>query len=92
MLISPAVHADKIEPVDASSTGVLITTQQVLLSTAAAVGVPRENAGARLVATVRHMFATPTKTSRPSRQGTRYQPKRYAYIENAAMARAMERL
>ena|ERR1700722_12581184 len=74
--------------VDASNE-VLITTQQVLLSTAAAVGVPRESAGGGLVGIVRRMFATSTKAPRPRAQ---HLVKRYGYIENAAMARAMERL
>ena len=93
MLVSPAVLADKTEP--AQRPEVLITPQQVLLSTAAAAGLHRESSGARLVAAVRRMFATPTRAARaerPPRQRPRYQPKRYAYIEHAAMARAMERL
>ena len=76
-------------PVDAASTEVLIPTQQVLFSTAAAAGVRRENAGSRLVGIVRRMFATSTEAARPRSQ---YYARRYAYIENAAMARAMERL
>ena len=104
MLVSPAGLANTTEPVDqptpqslpaahpqvdASSTEVLITTQQVLFSTAAAAGVHRESTGSRLVAVVRRMFATSTEAPRPRSQ---YYAKRYAYIENAAMARAMERL
>ena len=104
MLVSPAGLASTTEPVDqpthqslpaapspvdASSTEVLITTEQVLFSTAAAAGVHRENTGGRLVAVVRRMFATSTQAPRPRSQ---YYAKRYAYIENAAMARAMERL
>jgi hypothetical protein len=76
-------------PVDAASTEVLITTQQVLFSTAAAAGVRRENTGGRFVAVLRRMFAT---SAEPERPRSRYYPKHYAFIENAAMARAMDRL
>ena len=76
-------------PVDASSTEVLITTEQVLFSTAAGAGVYRESTGSRLVAVVRRMFATSTNAPRPR---PHYYPKRYAYLEYAAMARAMDRL
>jgi hypothetical protein len=71
-----------------SSPEVLITTQQVAFSTAAA-GVRRESIGARLVASVRRVFATSVDASRPRPQSY---PKRYAYLENALMAREMERL
>jgi hypothetical protein len=107
MLVSPTGLAGTTHPVDepmpqppaaaptaapsaqVSSTEVLLTTQQVLFSTAAAVGGRRENIGGRLVASMRRMFATPRDTSRPRPQ---YEPKRYAYLEHAAMARAMHRL
>jgi hypothetical protein len=72
-----------------SSTEVLITTQEVVFSTAAAVGVRRESIGTRLVATVRQMFATPTDAPRPR---PRDYPKRYGFLENALMAREMQRL
>ncbi len=92
MLVSPAALADTariVEPAtdDGSSTEVLITPQQVLLSTAAAAGV-RQGAGARLIAAVKHMFAA----SEPPRPRSQHYVKRYGYLENAAMARAMERL
>ena len=72
-----------------SSPEVLITTQQVAFSTAAAAGVRRESIGARLVASVRKMFAASADASRPRPHDY---PKRYAYLENALMAREMERL
>ena len=86
----PAAHS----PADpAASNEVLISPQHVLFSTAAAVGVPSESAGGGLVAAVRRMFARSEKQPRPPRPPRpRYQPKRYAYLEHAAMARAMERL
>jgi len=82
----PASAAPSVE---VSSTEVLITTQQVVFSTAAAVGVRREDTGGRLVAIVRRMFAISTDAARPRPQ---YYPKRYVFLEDAAMARAMERL
>jgi hypothetical protein len=75
--------------VEVSSTEVLITTQQVAFSTAAAVGVRRESIGARLATSMRRAFATSADTSRPRPQSY---PKRYSYLENALMAREMERL
>jgi hypothetical protein len=72
-----------------SSTEVLITTQQVVFSTAAAVGVQRENIGGRIVAIMRRMFATSKDGSRPRPQ---YEPKRYGFLEDALMAREMDRL
>lgn len=101
MLVSPTALAGTTEPVDdptiqpasasveAPSTEVLITTEQVLFSTAAAVRMPRESTGDRLVGFLRRIFAASTEPARPRSQ---YTPKRYAYIENAAMARAMEKL
>jgi hypothetical protein len=97
---APATTADAVdEPVpqppsaapsvEVSSTEVLITTQEVVFSTAAAVGVRRENIGGRLVAITRRMFATSTDASRPRRQ---HYPKRYEFLEDARMAREMDRL
>ena len=74
---------------EVSSTEVLITTQQVAFSTAAAAGVRRESIGARLVASVRKMFATPADAPHARRHD---HPQRYGYLENALMAREMERL
>jgi hypothetical protein len=75
--------------VEASSTEVLITTQEVVFGTAAAVGMPRENTGGRLVAIMRRMFATSTDAPKPR---PRNYPKRYGFLENALMAREMDRL
>jgi hypothetical protein len=103
MLASPTGLASTTHPVDesmpqsppaapsveVSCTEVLITTQQVVFSTAAAVGIRRENIGGRLVATMRRMFATSTDTSHPRPE---YCPRRYEFLEHALMAREMERL
>ena len=75
--------------VEASSTEVLITTQEVVFGTAAAVGVPRQNIRGRLVAITHRLFATSTDTSRLQ---PRHYPKRYGFLEDALMAREMDRL
>jgi hypothetical protein len=72
---------------EASSTEVLITEQQVRFSTAAAAASRRDN---RLMAVLGRVFATSTAGSRPRREQTLH--RRMYYIENARMAREMERL
>ena len=74
---------------EASSTEVLISTQEVLFSTAAAVGVRRASIGDRFAAIMRRMFATSTDAARPR---PTYEPRRYGFLENALMAREMDRL
>jgi hypothetical protein len=74
---------------EASSTEVLISTQEVLFSTATAVGVRRESIGDRLAAIMRRMLATSTDEARPRPQ---HEPRRYGFLENALMAREMDRL
>jgi hypothetical protein len=76
----------------ASSNPVLISAQDVVFSTAAAVGWHRENIGARLVAITRRMFATSTSDDENAAR-PRPRPKRdRAYLENARMQREMDRL
>jgi hypothetical protein len=104
MLVSRAALADTTEaldaprqsrepapaapsPANAAADSVLITPQQVLFSTAAAAGARRERTGGRLAGIARRMFAPSPRAPRAPRR-----VKRYGYIENAAMARAMERL
>ena len=82
---TPAPSA--VPSAEPSSTGVLITEQQVMFSTAAAAGSRREN---RRVAVLGRLFATSTAESRSRRQPSP-QRRRY-YIECARMAREMERL
>jgi hypothetical protein len=97
-LASTTDHADEptreaasaAPSVEGSSTEVLITTDQVAFSTAAAVGVRRENIGDRFVAFMRRIFATSTDASRP--RPRRQYPKRYAFLEDALVAREMDRL
>jgi hypothetical protein len=75
--------------VEVSSTEVLITTQQVVFSTAAAVGARRENIGGRLVAIMRRMLETSTDGPRPRQEDY---PRRYGFLEDARMGREMYRL
>jgi hypothetical protein len=70
------------------STEVLITTQQVVFGTAAAAGARRENKGGRLAALMRRMLAT-TDGSRPRRE---HFTRHYGFLEDALLAREMERL
>jgi hypothetical protein len=79
--------------VGASSSEVLITERQVLFSTAAARGVRREGTGGRFGAILRRFFRTSLDDSLDdSRPRAHDEPKRYAYLEDALMAREMARL
>jgi hypothetical protein len=99
MLASPTGLAGTTDPVNESTsqppsvevspTEVLISTQQVVFGTAAALGGRRERIGGRLVAVVRRFLVTSTDGSGPQRRGY---PKHYGFLENALMAREMERL
>jgi hypothetical protein len=75
--------------VEAPSTEVLISTQQVVFGTAATAGARRESIGARFVAIMRRMVMTSTDEASPQR---RHHPKHYAFLEQALMAREMDRL
>jgi len=75
--------------VDVSSTEVLITEQEVLFGTAVAVSVPRRKVSRRIAALMGSMVAISDRRSRPPR---RDYPKRYEFLERAAMAREMGRL
>jgi len=72
---------------------VLVTEQQVLFSTAAAVALPPAKTRrlsdtiAAVGAAVRAIFAAPEKP--PAR---RHYPKRLGYLESALMSREMDRL
>jgi hypothetical protein len=85
------VHERISQPpsVEVSSTEVLISTQEVVFSTAAALGTRRGSIGGRFVAIMRRMLTTSTDDSGPRR---RDYPNRYEFLENALMAREMERL
>jgi hypothetical protein len=76
-----------------TDTQALITEQQVLFGTAAAVALPpaktrRWSDTVHAASTaLRAMFAAPEK--RPARQ---HYPKRHAWLDNALMSREMDRL
>ncbi len=101
MLVSPPGVVSTTDPVDkpthqppppvqVSSAEVVISTQQVVFGTAAALGVVRRRSiGVRLVAVARRMLATKTDESAPQQ---RHYPKRYEFLENALIAREMHRL
>jgi hypothetical protein len=77
----------------AASAPVLITMQEVALSTAAAMPVlpttRRRWAGAGVLASMRKMFLTSTPDTRAPR---RDYPRRYGFLEQASMSREMDRL
>ena len=70
----------------------LITEQQVLFSTAAAVALPRVEPSrwAMAIKSVSSAMSALFTDSRPPAQ--RYQARRSVYLENAVMSREMDRL
>jgi hypothetical protein len=81
-----------VEPVteEVSQTPVLITEQEVVFSTVAAVPVRRTNTRRALIAVLRGIFVNPTTNAeRPRRH---YPPRRNSLLEHTAMAREMQRL
>ena len=77
---------------EAVQTAALITEHQVLVgSTAALAGPAVRRHGFR--AAVRALFASTEKADRPEKgYKPKHYPKRYSYIEDAAMSRMMDRL
>lgn len=75
--------------VEVSSAEVLISTQQVVFGTAAALGPRRQRIGRRFVAIVRRTLMTSADEPGPPR---RHYPRQYGFLENSLMAREMERL
>jgi hypothetical protein len=75
--------------VDPSSTEVLITEQEVLFGTAAAVLPQREGITRRFAASIGRMFAVSARPSQPRR---RDYPRRYEFLERSLMGREMDRL
>ena len=75
---------------------VLVTEQQVLFSTAAAVALPpaKTRRWSDAIAAVRAIFAAGEETpAKPEKQrARRHYPKRLGYIETALMSREMDRL
>ena len=77
-------------PADEAASGeVLITEQEVLFSTAAALPAGRQSLGGQFVALMKRLFAVAVEASRPPRPNV---PKRYEFLERALMGREMDRL
>lgn len=82
------VREDVIEAV--TQPPVVITEQQVVFSTAAAVPLPRTKPPRRVIAALRAMFLSSSGDARPAPR--HYPPRRDAFLEDAALAREMRRL
>lgn len=65
---------------------VLITEQEVLFGSTAAVSLPRRTASRRLTDAISGFFSYRRRPPRPS------YPRHYSFLENALMAREMDRL
>jgi hypothetical protein len=93
MSVSPAELTNAANPSvgtqSTESTEVLISTQQVLLSTAAARGLHRDQTGGRFGGILRRFFGTSMDDARPPRHDV---PRRYGFLENAELSREMDRL
>jgi hypothetical protein len=83
------------ESAEPSRAPILVTEQEVVFSTWAAVSLPRRKTTRRLTdatrvvaASLRRMFLTSTVRPRPAR---RHYPPRSSYFEHALMAREMHR-
>lgn len=73
----PTPRAPSAAPPDeTASTEVLITEQEVLFSTAAALPARRQSISRRFAASIGRIFAVSARTSRPRRE---YVPKRYEF-------------
>jgi hypothetical protein len=89
-LYEPILRAPSVAPADeAASAEVLITEQEVLLGTAAALPARRQHISRRFGASMRRMFAVSAHASGPPRRDV---PKRYDFLERALMGREMDRL
>ena len=69
---------------------VVITEQEVVFGTAAAVALPRTKPSHKLIAALRAMFLSSSEDAPPARR--HYPPRRDAFLEEAAMKREMHRL
>ncbi len=78
--------------VDAVASGVpvLITEQEVHFSTAAAVAVPSGKNARAWAGSLHRLFARSTADERPATH--RHWPRRYSFLDQASMAREMDRL
>jgi len=86
----PILRAPSVAPADAAASAeVLITEQEVLFGTAAALPARREGISRRFVALMRRMFAASAHASGPPRRDV---PRRYEFLERAVTGREMDRL
>jgi hypothetical protein len=95
LFTAPAEPLDVVEDPEhviaaVSQAPILITEQEVALSTAAAVPLPRTKPTRRVIATLRAMFLSSSEDARPAPR--HYPPRRAAFLEQAAMSREMHRL
>lgn len=81
----PIQQPSSAPSVEAAPAEVLITTQQVLFDTAVVQRTRRAPLGSRMAAALRRMVADANQPRQPYLR-------HYAYLENARMAREMERL
>jgi hypothetical protein len=86
--VVPEDPGDVIERV--SQPPVVITERAVMLSTAAAVSLPRTKPNRRVITALRAMFLSSSEDEPPATH--HYAPRRDAFLEHAAMAREMYRL
>ena len=91
-LAKTVVPSPVVIPAPSSEGTTLITEQQVLFATAAAVALPRVRPShwSVAVASVSSAMSAMVSASRPPAQ--RYQARRFVYLENALMSREMDRL
>jgi hypothetical protein len=94
--VVPSLTDGAGEGTELSPTPILITEQEVVFGTSAAVSLPRTKTTRRLtdvtrvvVANLRRIFLTSAARPRPAR---RHYPPRYSFLEHALMAREMHRL
>ena len=79
---APAPSVEK-----STDTAALITEQQVLFASAAALAPAKQHHVAHAFASVRAMFVRPERT-----HVRRHYPQRFTYLESSAMSREMGRL
>src|SRR6476646_5436049 len=90
---TPRIESTPAPIVEKSTdTAALITEQQVLFASAAALApavtpARHRNVAHEFAASVRSLFARPEKV-----RATRHYPRRLAYLEQSAMSREMDRL
>ena len=85
-----AVAAVESVTEEVTQTPVLITEQEVVFSTAAAVRVRPAKTSHGLIAVLRGIFVD--STANAERPRSHYPPRRDSFLEHAAMAREMHRL